>query len=209
MITVFVCVKLGESWLCMCRMMLRMQAIVLRCMKHLINSGSFKTAARPDAHVYSLFADESFVTAEFLYSCNYVECEYHHLVASTIKSYYYLHLLFFTLIVDFKIWFLTFVQFIFTITINSLYVSGMIETILLRSNIYKTKNINNDFFCSQNLCIVMLRITHLFLYHYVNSFKKSSFFLSTCQIHLRRLGKKKKNLGPPLLQKYQQKVVQD
>ena len=146
MITIFVCVKLGESLLCMCRMMLRMQAIVLRCMKHLINSGSFKTAARPDALVYSLFADESFVIAEFLYSCNYVECEYHPLVASTIKSYYYLHLLFFTLIVDFKI----FVQFIFTITINSLYVSGMIETILLRSNIYKTKNINNDFFVHKN-----------------------------------------------------------
>ena len=65
--------------------MLRMQVIVLRCMKHLTNSGSFKTAARPDAHVYLMFADESFVIVEFLYSCNYVECEYHHLVAFSCK----------------------------------------------------------------------------------------------------------------------------
>ena len=86
-----------------------------------------------------------------------------------MHSCYYLHLLLFTLIVDFKIWFLTFVQLIFTIIINSLYVSGMIETISSGSNTYKTK-------ISIMIPFVQKIFVHLFLYHYV----KSSFFLSTC-----------------------------
>ena len=152
-----------------------MQAIVLRCMKHLTNSGSFKTAARSDAHVYSLFPDESFVIVEFFYSYNYAECEYHHLVAFNRKILLLFAPSLFCANCRFQNMISTIRSIHLTLTINSLYVSGMIETILLGSSTYKTKNINNDSLCSENLCTVMLRIAHLFLYHYV----KSSFFLST------------------------------